>query len=196
MKRGVSPTVSFTLILAIIITTALAAYFWSLTEIDKLGEQGRVNSFRSQMIGLDYALRSTAHGDINFQNTFELTITDATLFISPGNDTISLTFTQNSGVLGKAAITSAESNCSNSSVNFIYDSSSDISLYRSSNNTRVFEGAKGGGKSDAEFMICYYNVDIKWGGSCSAGRGGPRALVLMKKINITNNKPVINVDIC
>ncbi|GEM_PF-2188509 len=195
MEKGVSSTISFALILAIILVTAMAAYFWSLTQIDRLGEQGRVNSFRSQMLGLDYALRATAHGDINFQNIFELTIPDGSIYLWPGNDTITLTFLQASSVIGRAGYQSPDNNCSNGSVDFIYDSATNIPLYRTTNNSRVFEGSKGG-RGDAEFMICYYNVDLKAGGACAAGRGGPRVLVQMKKVNVTNSKPVVNIDMC
>lgn len=193
VKKGVSPTVSFALILAIIVVTATAAYLWAVTEVDRLGEVGRVTSYKNQMIGLDYAIRSVAHGDINFQNVYEVHLPDASLTLKQGEDIITLNFLQNSGVLGKAAETGTLT-C-NSTTNFVYDNFSKISLYRESNTTRVFQGAKGAGAGEAEFLICYPNIDLKFGGNCTEGKAGPRALIYIKKVDVTT-KPVVNIEIC
>lgn len=193
MKKGVSPTIGFVLVVTIVLVTALAAYFWSLGEIDRLGEVGRVTTFKNQMIGLDYAIRSVAHGDINFQNSYELNIPDASLVLKSNVDSLVLDFFQNAPVLGKAAENGNET-C-NSTSDYVYDNFTLISTYRESNTSRVFEGAKGAGKGEAEFIICYYNIDLQFGGKCSEGKGGPRALVMIKKVNYTT-KPVVNIDIC
>ena len=70
----------------------MGAYFWASAEVIKLGEAGKVASFRNQMIGLDYAIRSAAHGDVNFQSSYQVYHPDAVLLLWEGNETISLTF--------------------------------------------------------------------------------------------------------
>ena len=193
MKKGVSPAVSFSLTLSIVVITAMGAYFWASGEVVKLGEAGKVASFRNQMIGLDYAIRSTAHGDINFLNSYQLHHPDATLLLWEGNNTISLTFIQGAKILG-AASSQGFVTCG-IGTEFLYDNSTRISMYRISNMTRVYEGSRGGAGM-AEFKICYYDIDLRFGNKCSKGGSGPDSLILIKKANVTNSIPVVTVEIC
>ena len=206
MKKGVSPAVSFALTLTIIVITAMGAYLWASVEVIKLGEAGKVASFRNQMIGLDYVIRSAAHGDVNFQSSYQIHHPDAILLLGEGNETISLTFIQNAKILGAAYTLPSgrdpdpgdaiylQKTCSATS-EFLFDNSTRISMYRQSNMTRVFEGSRGGAGT-AEFMICYYDIDLQFGNKCSKGGSGPGSIVLIKKTNVIGSTPVISIDIC
>ena len=102
-SKGVSEVVSFVLILAVIIVTTLAAYLWATQSIEGLNEPGRIKSFINQMTGLDDVIRSTAHGDINFTNTFKLTAPDGFIEVREDADLLVLSFIQKAQVLGYAS---------------------------------------------------------------------------------------------
>ena len=197
MLKGISPIISYVLIVGIVLTATMIAYTWALPLSEQLSEKGKVSNYKNQMIGLDYAIRSAAHGDINFQNEYEFYLQDATILLDETQDVIYLTFTQEANILGVPNATGTL-NCTYST-EFLYDPSTKLTLYRESDLTRVYQGSAGA-VGTAEFAICYYNVDLQWGGDCIRGRSGQKTLIEIKKVNVTNTagtyKPVVTVDVC
>ena len=102
MKKGVSPVVSYVLIVSIVLVTTITAYNWALPLSKELGEQGRIMNYKNQMIGLDYTIRSTAHGDINFVNEYEMHLQDQTsIRLDKENEIIYLILQPRATILGK-----------------------------------------------------------------------------------------------
>jgi len=193
--KGVSPVVSYVLILSIVLTATMAAYMWALPMSRELGETGRVNALKNQMIGLDYVIRATAHGDENFTNEYEMHLQDATIRIDENNDAVYLSFTQNAGVLGRASQTGTTT-CDSTS-NFFYDNLTSVPMFKESNYSHLFQGAAGFSAGPAEFALCYYDIDLEWGGNCIRGKTGTGTtmLIKVKKIGF-NTKPVVSIDVC
>ena len=197
MRKGISPIISYVLIVGIVLTSTMIAYTWALPLSEQLGEKGKVNNYKNQMIGLDYAIRSAAHGDLNFQNEYEFYLQDSSILLDDSQDVIYLTFNQKAGILG-VPNASGTINCT-ASTEFLYDPATRLNMYRESDLTRVYQGSAGGAGA-AEFAICYYDIDLKWGGNCIRGRSGPKTLIEITKVNVSdssgNFKPVVSVDVC
>ncbi len=195
MQRGVSPTVSFVLIVAIIVIASSAAYLWAYPLVNGINEPGKVKNLQNQMISLDYMIRATAHGDINFTNSYELYAPSGYLWLNDTHDKIRLTFLQKAEVIGQMQ-TTANTDCGYLDDN-IHDTDTNIMLAREMNLSRVYWGSKGIGET--EIMICYNDIDLEFGGICSKGKtGSPRLLVYMKKFGIdsTTGKPKVYINIC
>ncbi len=193
--KGVSPVVSYVLILAIVLSATMAAYMWAFPMSRELGELGRVNALKNQMIGLDYVIRATAHGDVNFTNEYEMHLQDATIRLDEDKDVIYLSFTQNTGVLGRAS-QNGSTTC-NSTSNFLYDPLTLVPMFKESNYSRLFQGAAGNTAGPAEFALCYYDVDLQWEGHCIRGKTGTGTTILVKvKKTGFNTKPVVSIDVC
>ncbi|RLG21801.1 hypothetical protein DRN74_00020 [Candidatus Micrarchaeota archaeon] len=195
MERGISPTVSFVLVVTIILLATAVTYLWAAPIISGINEPGRVRNLKNQMVNLDYMIRATAHGDINFTNSYELYAPGAFLELRPSNDSIVMTFVQKALVIGVVQ-KNKNTKCSYDA-EYLNDTITGIYLGREMNMSRVYWGAKGVG--DAEIMICYDDIDLKFNGVCSKGKtGAPRILVYMKKIgvNATDNRPIVSIDVC
>jgi hypothetical protein len=205
-SRGVSDIVSFITVVFIIMTATVATYLWAVSAISGLNEPGRTSNYLNQMVSLDYIVRSTAHGDINFSHTFEFyhpTIEFETTFIElrPWNDTtntsaIALTYNQRAQILGKAGSTTTETKCLYGS-QYVYDARTKIVLYKESNVSRVYKGAKAEGPGAAEIMVCYQDIRLVHSGECGTGKIGPRTVIRIRKINVTENGvPVVGIGMC
>ena len=190
--RGVSPIISYVLVVSIVLTSSVIAYAWALPLSEQLGERGRITNYKNQMIGLDYSIRSAAHGDVNFVNEYELHLQDATILLDDSNNVIRLVFNQKSTVLG-APETEGTVSC-DAATEFLKDTETGVSMYRESNVSRVFQGSAGG-PGVAVIAICYNNINLTWGETCSMGRSGDRALVRIKKTGF-DSKPVVSIDVC
>jgi hypothetical protein len=196
MKKGISPTVSFVLIVSIILIGSTAAYFWAAPLVTGIAEPGRVRNLKNQMVSLDYMLRATAHGDINFTNSYELYGPESHMELIPENDTLMLTFIQKASVIGRMNYTSNKQ-CTYSADRINHERTG-IVVAREMNFSRVYVGSKGEG-GDTEVMICYDNIDLKYGGVCGTAKtGAPRIIVYMKKsgFNATNNQSIVDINIC
>ncbi|MEM0372795.1 MAG: hypothetical protein QXO69_03100, partial [archaeon] len=90
--RGVSEIISYVTIVSIVLVSTMIAYAWALPLSEQLGEKGKVNNYKNQMIGLDYAIRSAAHGDVNFTNEYEMQLQDAAIIINESSDVVYLVF--------------------------------------------------------------------------------------------------------
>lgn len=196
MKKGISPTVSFVLIVSIILIGSTAAYFWAAPLVSGIGEPGRIRNLKNQMVSLDYMVRATAHGDVNFSNSYELYAPDAHLELVPENDTLMLTFIQKALVIGRMQGTQNKQ-CTYGA-DSINDTRTGIVVAREMNFSRVYVGSKGEG-GETEVMICYGNIDLKFGGVCGKAKtGSPRILVYMKKagFNATTNNSIVSINVC
>ena len=183
------------MILGIVLATTMAAYTWALPLSKEMGEKGRIINLKNQMIGLDYAIRSTVHGDINFQNQYEIYYPNCFLYLDEGNNSIKLIFTQNTGVFGtNGSEVSVDVSCNESS-DHLLDNETKIIMYREQNTTHVFRGAIGPEAGAAEIAICYPNIDLQFGNRCSKGRSGPFSTIFIKKTGFST-KPIIEIDIC
>lgn len=123
--RGVSPVISFVLVVFIVIVSTIAAYLWASDVVKTMNEPGRVKNYVNQFVALDQALKQTARGDYNFTNQFELYHPDSDAFVQVRDDVSAITFifNQYAQIIGytpekqvRIAWTTDES--SNSSVNY------------------------------------------------------------------------------
>ena len=195
MKKGISPVISYVLVITIVLTTTIAAYMWALPLSKELGEKGRISNIQNQMIGLDYVIKTTAHGDIGFQNRYEMYIPECDLLLDEGNDSIKLVLTQKNGILGtNTSKVEIRTNC-NSTSKWLLDNETGVVMYRLENEKNLFRGAIGPAAGTAEIALCYSNIDLQYGGECNKGKGGPYATIIVKKTGY-NGKPVVDVDIC
>lgn len=192
MKKGISPIVSYVLVLSIVLTSTIIAFAWALPLSEQLGEEGKVTNYKNQMIGLDYSIRSAAHGDINFVNEYEMHLQEATIFLDSEKNTVYLLFQQRATVLGDPEVTGTLT-C-DSETEYLRHDLTRIDMYRESNLSRVYQGSAGG-PGQAVIAICYSDINLTWEGDCSEGRGGPRTLVRIKKTGATD-KPVVSIDLC
>ena len=196
MRKGISPTVSFVLIVAIILIATVVSYFWAAPIVSGLGEPGRINNLKNQMVSLDYMIRATAHGETNYTNIYEMYLPNAYIELNPENDTLALTFIQKALVIGRRDDT-ANMDCAYDAETF-YDNNTGISLSRELNLSRVYSGSKGEG-GETEVLICYTDIDLKFEGSCSrVATGAPRVVAYIKKegMNASTSKPLVSVTFC
>lgn len=204
-SRGVSEIVSFVTIVFIIITATVATYLWAVNAISGLNEPGRSSNYLNQMISLDYMIRSAAHGDMNFTQTFEFyhpTINFETVFLelrprnaTSGTSSLALTYNQKASLIGKAGVTTSVTTCDYPE-RYVLDPRTQIVLYKESNVSRVFKGAKGEGAGAAEIMLCYQDIALVYTGDCGLGKIGPRTVVKIRKMNVTNNIPYVSIGLC
>jgi len=197
MRKGVSPTVSFVLTVATIIVLSSGAYIWANDVTKSMDDPGRVNSYYNQMKSLDFLIRETAHGDINFTSRFEFyyptsDFMNPFLYVIPDSDSLALRFYQNAQVIGYSN-TSANETCEG---DFVRDNSSRITMYRETPNDRVYKGSSGPGAGLAEVMVCYPNIDLVNGQQCASGGSGPTSTVVIRKTGVSSGRPVISIDIC
>lgn len=198
MRKGVSPVISYVLIVAIVVTTASAAYLWAYPHMKKLGEGAKGESLVNQIESLDYAVRQVSHGEVGFRNTFQLYVPEGGIRVNEEHNHIAFSFRQGVGVVpnvnppeGKKI----DSTCTENST-YINDSVTGLILKRDPSNPYVYKGATSS-PGNAEVLLCYPNVNLTWRGQCIRGASGPRISVLMEKMNITEDgKRKVSIDFC
>lgn len=198
MKRGVSPLISYVLIVAVVITTASAAYLWAYPHMQKLGEGAKAKSLENQVRSLDYAVRQAANGEVGFVNYFHLYKPDGYIRVNEGDDTIAFTFRQK--VEAVPNIEEPEgmdlnTTCTENST-YIKDNVTGLVLKRDSSNPYIYKGSTGEGGS-AEILLCYPNVNLTWKGNCIRGTSSSRTSVVIEKENITaDGRKIVSIDFC
>lgn len=188
--RGVSPVISFTLAVAIVLTLTVAAYYWAAGQLQGLGEPQKARALVNQMISLDYAIRETAHGDINFTTVLDMYYPSAFLLVEEQENMVTLTFFQGSQAIGFINATPAACcyGC-----DYIRDSRTGITLAREVP-TQVYRGSQGG---VAEIAVCYPDIDIAFSGLCSRSGAGPQSRMYIKKAGLNaSNRPVVSLEVC
>lgn len=99
-NKGITPVISYVLLVGIVVITTSAAYFWAYPHIDRLGEGPKAQNMVNQMESLDYAMRQTIHGEIGFRNSFNLHIPEGSIRLEEDNDKIIFNFQQGTAVVG------------------------------------------------------------------------------------------------
>jgi len=199
MRKGVSEVVSFVLVLAIMVTATMAAYIWASASIPTLNEPGRIKNLVNQMISLDSAIKSTAHGDTNFTTKFELYYPDCYFELRNMTTNLSsnlmpvLMLNQRSVVLGYTGSIATTTGCD---VNYSYDASTHIKMYRYTTIDNVYVGAQANGPGQAEISICYTTINITAGSNCMRGKAGPYANLNIKKVGVMGTTPIVSIDVC
>ncbi|MFH0986983.1 MAG: hypothetical protein V1911_02935 [Candidatus Micrarchaeota archaeon] len=102
-SRGVSPVVAYVMMIAIVVTTTMAAYWWLQPLSKELGAAGQITNLRNQMLGLDSAIKSVAHGDVNFVSYYDMDLPDAYIKIKDTTDSVTLQFQQRQGIIGSGS---------------------------------------------------------------------------------------------
>jgi hypothetical protein len=197
MQKGISEVVSFVLVLAIMVTSTMAAYVWANSSIPALNEPGRVKNLANQMLALDSAIKSVAHGDINFTTKFELYYPDAyfemrnTTGAIDSNLMAALIFRQNAVILGYTNV--VVSGCTDSYVN---DAATRTTMYRYTTMDNVYVGAQANGPGQAEISICYTSINLTSHGGCQRGRTGPYAILNIQKEGVSGSMPQVSITVC
>ncbi|MEM4221825.1 MAG: hypothetical protein QW097_00120 [archaeon] len=192
--HGISEVISYVLVIAIIVTLTMTAYYWAVPSVIGLGEGAKVQTLWNQMKALDSFIQETAHGDIGFKQTFHFQMPkDSFIKIDENLSGILFFFRQESGIVGFVNITGG--NCSNESEDIIFEPMFKLNLAREDNFSRVFKGSSGPGPGIVEFLICYPDIEIKWSGGCSSVSSSPTTLINAKKVNYST-KPVVELEVC
>jgi len=197
MKKGVIPVISYTLLVAIIVITTSAAYFWAYPHMEKLGEGAKSQTLLNQMQSLDYVIRQASHGSVGFQNSVTLHLPEGHIMLDQENDKIVLTYEQEVSSIGVVPIDPEEDvthHCKGDPER-INNSRTGIITRRIGEYSQVYTGAAGA-PGTAHITLCYPETNLTWAGRCIQGRGGPKTEVLIEKTEISNNQPVMEIDFC
>lgn len=200
MMKGVSPTVSFVLVVAIIVTLTMSAYWWASSASGQMAEPGRVANLESQMVSLDSAVRAVAHGDINFSESVDvyhplMGYESSTLSVIPDTDKVTLVFRQNVDIIGASSNLSVDNVCEYGE-GFVLDNDTGIALWKGPGINRVFKGAQAQGPGVAEIALCYYDIDLVWAGNCMTATTQSMTTVVLKKTGVSGGIPVVEIDLC
>ncbi len=201
MQRGISPTVSFVLSVAIIIIFTAATYYWATGTVKEFGEQGRVRSYYNQMVSLERIIKQVAAGDENFTTMFvfyhpQYEYVNPYLSLDEENDRITLVFNQYAAVIGypgDSARVQANESCG---YDYLLDNVTGIVMYRLNEYETTYQGAAGPGTSQTEVAACFPDIDLVWGDQCGKGKVGPETVIIIRKENVTNGRPVVSVSMC
>jgi len=200
-SRGVSPTVSYVLLLAVVAILSISAYVYGNAEISKLEDAPLGANAESMMISADAAIQTVAHGDINFTTVMDLYYPKGVVRVDEAQNWIKYYAQINANVYEEITATpngcAVLSNCRcNRTSTIIEDADSGMRLGRILY-TNVYRGAQG---DDSQFVIitsCDDSIEIYADPTC-AGKSGPRSRMTIRKIgyNTTSNKPMVMVRVC
>ncbi|MCK4327749.1 MAG: hypothetical protein KAW41_04700 [Candidatus Diapherotrites archaeon] len=194
MRKGVSPAVSYVLLLALVVIMSVAAYLWGTYEIQRLQDTPIAHNMESQMISVDQLIQSVSHGDINFTTRMNLYYAKGVMQVDAAHNWVKYTAQLNAEVYDR--ITETPNATCNSTTYVIQDSDTGIKMSRMPY-TNVFRGGTGQGSQAIEMVACYDDVQIEESIICK-GRSGPRAQLTARKLgyNGTSSKPIVEVKIC
>ncbi|MFC2174387.1 hypothetical protein ACFLQ2_00770 [archaeon] len=195
MMKGVSPAVSYVLLLAVVVVMSVAAYLWGTYEIQRLEDLPVAHNIESQMISVDQLVQAVSHGDTNFTTTMNLYYRKGVIQVDESDGWIKYTAQLNADVYERLEET-ANSTC-NSTTIVIQDDATGIKMSRMPY-TNVFRGSTGGDEAQViEIVACYDDIQIEESTVCK-GRSGPRAQLTAKKTgyNATSSKPIVEVRVC
>lgn len=195
MRKGVSPAVSYVLLVALVVIVSVIAYVWGQYEIQALQDAPIAYNIESQVMAADQLISSVSHGDINFTSTMNLYFNKGVFQVDAEKGWLKYTAQINAKVYDK--LTSDANETCNSSTTIIQDNTTGIKMSRMQY-TNVFRGSTGGeGAQVIEIVACYDNIQIKENSICK-GKSGPRTQLTARKIgyNATTNKPIVEVLVC
>ena len=194
MQKGVSPVMSYVLIVALVITVAMSAYFWANYEIDRMENIPIAHNVEAQFIAADSAIQSVAHGDINFTTYMTLYYPKGVVMLEANNDWLKYVGQINAQVYSKEAEeTSVNATCC-TDCNVIRDNATTIVMTKIPY-TRVYRGAQGTYNQYVEIVACYTDIDLVAASGC-LGKSGPVSKLILRKTGYNNTKPVVEVKVC
>lgn len=196
MKRGISPSISYVLILALVITISLGAFIWGNAELNRLQDIPIASNMESQLITIDQIIQSVSHGDTNFTVTQQLFFPKGIIQIEDNNDWVKFTAQLNANIYEVPITGGINTTCDSGTIR-IQDSVTTVKMNRIQH-TNVFRGATGDEVTQfVQIVACYDTIDITTDQNC-AGRSGPRAIFSARKIgyNASAGKSTVEVKIC
>ncbi len=194
-NRGISPVVSYVLILALLVIIAIGSYMWATYTQERLQDKMVVTNMENQMIGLATVIENVAHGDINYTLTQTVYYPKGILEVEPEKDWIRFIVQTNSEVYPiEDRVPEALDSCTSSSI-VIQDSDTSVTMSKVPF-TSLYRGAVGNELGErVEMVICFPDIDLVTGGGC-IGKSGPSSRVTIKKIGYAGTKPRVMVQIC
>ncbi|MFW5902526.1 MAG: hypothetical protein ACOCTT_01420 [archaeon] len=99
-NKGITPVISYVLLVGIVVITTSAAYFWAYPHINRLGEGPKAINLVNQMESLDYAFRNVVHGEIGSQKSFSMHMPEGNIRLDEENDKIVFNFRQGAAIIG------------------------------------------------------------------------------------------------
>lgn len=195
MRKGVSPAVSYVLLLALVVIVSVAAYIWGDYEVRRLEDTPIAHNIESQMISADQLVQAASHGDTNFTVVTKLYYSKGVMQVDAAKNRIEYNAELNANIYSKVT-ENANATC-NDSTYVIEDSDTGIKMTRMKY-THVFRGSTGDTeKQGVEIAICYDGIQINEASGCK-GKSGPRAELTARKIgyNASSGKPIVEVGIC
>ncbi|GEM_PF-5762755 len=193
--KGISPVLSYVLIIAIVVIISIGSYLWADYSQRQFKDKLIVKDMENQMVGLDALIQEVAHGDINYTITHTVYYQTGTLRVEADKDWIMYITQANSEIYQTiSASEDATDSCTSSSVT-ILDSDTQIKMARIPF-TNVYRGASGNELGQrVEIVACFPDIDITVGEGC-IGKSGPSSRVIIKKIGYSGTKPVVQVGVC
>ncbi len=193
MDKGVSPVVSYVLILAILVTIAVGSYLWASYMQTQMQDKITVSTMESQMVGIENLIENVAHGDMNYTLTQTMYVPNGMLDVQPEKDWIRFLAQTHSLIYNPTKGYELQDQCGD--VTTIQDTDTMINLTRMPF-TNVFRGATGNALGErVEIVTCFPDVDLVTGEGC-IGRSGPVIRIKAKKVGYSGEKPRVMVEIC
>lgn len=195
MRKGVSPAVSYVLLLAIVVIISVSAYVWGDYEVRRLQDAPIAHNMESQLISIDQLVQAVSHGDTNFTVVMNLYYVKGIMQVDASDNWIKYTAELNADVYDRVTDT-ANTTC-DSGTYVVQDTNTGIKMTRMQY-TNVFRGSTGDPqKQSVEMVVCYDDIQLNESAGCK-GKSGPRAELTAKKVgyNATAGIPVVEVRIC
>lgn len=195
-QRGITPIVSYVLILTILIIIAVGSYIWASYMQNKLQDNVVVSVMQNEMISLGNLVENVAHGDINYTSTMTVYYPSGLLEVDPDRGWIEyITQTQSQVYPIPTELPPASVDKCNSTASAINDTDTGITLVKLPF-THFYRGATGGYAGErVEQVVCFPDIQIVAGNGC-LGKSGPSSQVIIKKIGYNGTKPVVQVGVC
>ncbi len=100
MKKGITPVISYVMLIAIVVVTTSAAYFWAYPHVERLGDGPKNINLVNQMESFDYELRRILNSEVGARNTFPLHLPEGNIRLDEENNKIVLSFRQDVATVG------------------------------------------------------------------------------------------------
>ncbi len=194
-KKGVSPVVSYVLILALLVTIAVGSYIWATYTQERLQDRMVVSNMENQLVGLATIIENVAHGDVNYTLTQTVYYPKGLLEVESDKDWIRFIVQTNSEVYPKTeSVPQTVDYCTSTSTT-IQDSETTVTMSKIPF-TNLYRGAIGNELGQrVEMVICFPDIDLVSGEGC-IGKSGPSSRVIVRKIGYAGTKPRVMVQIC
>ena len=196
MRKGISPAVSYVLLLALIVIMSAGAYIWGDYEVRRLQDTPIAHNMESQMVSIDELVQAAAHGDVNFTATMNLYYTKGVVEVS--NGWVKYTAELNARAYEKVG--GGNDSCDRDvhpGTYMLDDPATGVTMTKMQY-TNVFRGGTEYEQRQlVEIVACFPDIEIGQAASC-IGKSGPRAQLTARKtgFNAGTGKPVVEVSVC